>query len=49
MNTELGLHSIVCPKKPNYEQKKPHKIFSNKLNQNFTADEINQKWCTDFT
>lgn len=49
MNTELGLHSIVRPKKPEYEYGKPHKIFDNKLNQDFTADEINRKWCTDFT
>jgi len=49
MNTELRLCSIVRPKKPDYEHGKPHKIFSNKLNQNFTANEINQKWCTDFT
>ena len=32
-----------------YEHGKPHKIFDNKLNQDFTADEINRKWCTDFT
>ena len=49
MNTELGLRSIVRPKKPGYEQGKTHKIFDNKLSQKFTADEINQKWCTDFT
>lgn len=24
-------------------------MFDNKLRQNFTADGINQKWCTDFT
>ena len=49
MNSELGLHSIVRPKKPGYKQCKPHKRFDNKLKQDFTADEINQKWCTDFT
>ena len=49
MNTELGLRSIVRPKKPEYEHGKPHKVFDNKLNQNFYADEINRKWCTDFT
>ena len=49
MNKELSLKSIVRPKKPNYHQGKPHKIFENKLNQDFTADRINQKWCTDFT
>ena len=49
MNTELGLHSIVRPKRPDYKQGKPHKVFENKLNQDFTADKVNQKWCTDFT
>ncbi len=49
MNTELGLRSIVRSKKPDYEYGKPHKVFDNKLNQDFTADKINQKWCTDFT
>ena len=49
MNTELGLYSIVRPKKPDYEHGKPHKVFENKLGQNFTADKVNQKWCTDFT
>ena len=49
MNMELGLRSIVCPKKPRYEHGKPHKIFDNKLKQNFTAETVNQKWCTDFT
>ena len=49
MNTELGLRSIVRPKKPEYEHGKPHKVFDNKLNQDFTSNEINRKWCTDFT
>ena len=49
MNTELGLRSIVRPQKSDYEYGKPHKVFDNKLNQDFTADKINQKWCTDFT
>lgn len=49
MNTELGLRSIVRPKKPGYEHGKSHKVFENKLKQDFTADEINRKWCTDFT
>lgn len=25
------------------------KVFDDKLKQNFKAEEINQKWCTDFT
>ena len=49
MNAELGLRSIVRPKKPGYEHGKPHKVFPNQLNQNFTVNEINRKWCTDFT
>ena len=49
MNTELGLHSIVRPKKPGYEHGKPHRIFENRLKQDFTADKINKKWCTDST
>ena len=48
MNTELGLRSIVRPKKPEYVHGKPHKVFENKLNQDFHADAINQKWCMEF-
>ena len=49
MNKLLGLKSIVRPKKPIYKHGEAHKVFENKINQNFTASEINQKWCTDFT
>lgn len=49
MNKELKLMSIVRPKKPEYAQHSAHKIFENKLNQEFRAEEKNQKWCTDFT
>ena len=49
MNVELGLSSIVRPKKPKPNDTKPHKIFENKLEQDFTAEQPNQKWCTDFT
>ena len=49
MNTELQLFSISRKRKPDYEYGKAHKIFDNKLNQDFTADKINIKWCTDFT
>ncbi len=41
MNTELGIRSIVRTQKPDYEYGKPHKVFDNKLNQDFTADKIN--------
>ena len=49
MNTEMGLYSLVCPKKPGYRREKPHKIFENRLQQEFHADRANRKWCTDFT
>ena len=49
MNRELGLQSITRQKKPDYKRAEAHEIFSNKLNQDFRANEINQKWCTDFT
>ena len=49
MNRELGLLSIVRRKKPEYRKGTPHKVFENILFQDFTAADINQKWCTDFT
>lgn len=49
MNTEMQLFLISRKKKPMYEHGIAHKVYENKLNQNFRADEINQKWCTDFT
>ena len=49
MNKELGLRSIVRPKKPGTKPGKPHKVFENHLKQDFRADRPNQKWCTDFT
>ena len=41
MNKEMGLHAIVRPRKPTYMHGKPHKVFDNKLAQNFTADHAN--------
>jgi transposase InsO family protein len=49
MNVEMGLRSIVSPRKPKCEHGKAHKVFENRLQQDFTAEKINQKWCTDFT
>ena len=49
MNAELGLRSIVRLRKPGITSGKPHKVFENKLRQDFTAEKPNQKWCTDFT
>ena len=45
----MQLFSISRKKKTTYEQGVAHKVYENKLNQNFRADEINHKWCTDFT
>ena len=49
MNTELQLFSISRKRKPDYGYGKAHKVFENKLNQDFRAEEINTRWCTDFT
>ena len=49
MNIELGLTSVVRRKEPGYRKGKPHKVFNNLLEQDFKAEKINQKWCTDFT
>ena len=46
---ELGLRSIVVPKKPKYKKGDCYKKFDNLLNQNFKVDEPNKIWCTDFT
>jgi transposase InsO family protein len=37
------------PQKNRLPQRKTHKVFGNLLKQDFTAEKINQKWCTDFT
>ncbi len=49
MNGELGLYSVVRRRKPGYTKRTAHKTFDNLLSQDFTAIDINQKWCTDFT
>lgn len=49
MNSELGLRSVTRRKRPGYKRGKAHKVFSNLLEQDFSCEEINTKWCTDFT
>lgn len=49
MNVELGLYSIVRKKRPDYRKNTAHQVFDNFLEQKFSADAINEKWCTDFT
>ncbi len=49
MNTQMGLRSIVRPKKPRTEPGKPHRVSEDELKQDFHADKPDQKWCTDLT
>ena len=49
MNRILRLYSIVRRKKPGYVKAKAHKVFRNLIEQDFSCEEINTKWCTDFT
>ncbi len=49
MNKALNLAAIIMRKKPAYTAGKKHKIFNNLLKQNFTVNEKNKVWCTDFT
>jgi transposase InsO family protein len=46
---ELGLRSIVRPKKPGYVRGSIGKVFPNLLNGNFNIDLPNKVWATDFT
>ena len=45
----MQLFSISRKKKPVYEHGVARKVYENKLNQDFHANAINLKWCTDFT
>ncbi|MDO4492098.1 MAG: hypothetical protein Q4B85_13630 [Lachnospiraceae bacterium] len=49
MNKDLGLCAVMMHSKPGYKSGKKHKTFDNLLKQDFTADEKNTIWCTDFT
>lgn len=49
MNTEMRLFSVSRKMKPRYEHGVCHKVYENRLNQEFYSQRINQKWCTDFT
>ena len=49
MNKDLNLTAIIMRKKPDYKNCKKHKVFDNLLKQNFTVNEKNKIWCTDFT
>ena len=49
MNTEMQLFSVSRRKKPGYVHGAAHKVYDNRLKQNFHAKKRNRKWCTDFT
>ncbi len=49
MNRLLGLRSIVRRRKPGYVKAKAHEVFENLIEQDFSCEEINTKWCIDFT
>ena len=49
MNRELQLHSICRRKRRAYHRGLAHKIFPNLLKRNFSPEQPNRMWCTDFT
>ena len=49
MNTEIQLFSGSRKSKPGYEHGVSHKVYENRLNQEFYSSKINKKWCTYFT
>ena len=49
MNRQLQLYCICRRRKPKYRRGQVHKVFPNRLNQEFYAQKANQVWCIDFT
>ena len=46
---KMQLFSSSRRKKPGYVHGAAHKVYDNRLKQNFHAKKRNRKWCTDFT
>ena len=46
---KMQLFSVSRRKKPGYVHGAAHKVYDNRLKQNFHAKKRNRKWCTDFT
>ena len=46
---KMQLFSVFRRKKPGYVHGAAHKVYDNRLKQNFHAKKRNRKWCTDFT
>lgn len=45
----VGLLAVIRRKRPAYQRSTPEITAKNILNRNFTADKVNEKWCTDVT
>ena len=45
----VGLLAIIRRKRPAYQRSKPEVTAGNILNREFTAEKVNEKWCTDVT
>ena len=45
----VGLLAVIRRKRPAYQRSKPEVTAENILNREFTANTVNEKWCTDVT
>ena len=45
----VGLLAIIRRKRPAYQRSTPEVTAENILNRDFTANTVNEKWCTDVT
>lgn len=45
----VGLLAVIRRKRPAYKRSTPEVTAENELNREFTANTINEKWCTDVT
>ena len=45
----VGLLAVIRRKRPAYQRSKPEVTAENILNREFTAEKVNEKWCTDVT
>jgi transposase InsO family protein len=45
----VGLLAVIRRKRPAYQRSTPEVTAENILNREFTAEKVNEKWCTDVT
>ena len=45
----VGLLAVIRRKRPAYQRSTPEVTAENILNREFTANTVNEKWCTDVT